>query len=72
MQLNYGLSVLSDIPDLPARKRPDCAVGDHRHHLGHLRVDKGIRVLSELNVAPALGWILFVLFMAIPPSCSMR
>jgi choline/glycine/proline betaine transport protein len=25
---------------------PDCAVGDHRHHLGH-GVDKGIRVLSS-------------------------
>ncbi|STW70813.1 High-affinity choline uptake protein BetT [Klebsiella pneumoniae] len=42
---------------------PDCAVGDHRTISVTSGVDKGIRVLSELNVALALGLILFVLFM---------
>ncbi len=65
VQLNYGLSVLFDIPDSLAAKAALIALSVIIATIsGHLRVDKGIRVLSELNVAPSRwGWILFVLFM---------
>jgi choline/glycine/proline betaine transport protein len=35
-------------------------------------VDKGIRILSELNVVLALGLILFILFMGDTEFCSTR
>ncbi|UMR78115.1 hypothetical protein AOY93_18695 [Escherichia coli] len=37
VQLNYGLSVLFDIPDSMAAKAADRLVGDHRHYLGDIR-----------------------------------
>lgn len=75
MQLNYGLSVLFDIPDSLAAKAALIALSVIIATCISVTsgVDKGIRVLSELNVALALGLILFVaVWRAIPPSCSMR
>ena len=64
VQLNYGLSVLFDIPDSMKRQRHSIALSVIIATISVTSgVDKGIRVLSELNVALALGLILFVLFM---------
>ncbi|VTO20568.1 High-affinity choline uptake protein BetT [Klebsiella variicola] len=64
VQLNYGLSVLFDIPDsLAAESGADCAVGDHRHHLGHLRGGQGHPRALRAERRPRAGLILFVLFM---------
>ncbi len=64
VQLNYGLSVLFDIPDSLAAKAALIALSVIIATISVTSgVDKGIRVLSELNVALALGLILFVLFM---------
>ena len=64
VQLNYGLSVLFDIPDSMAAKAALIALSVIIATISVTSgVDKGIRVLSELNVALALGLILFVLFM---------
>lgn len=64
VQLNYGLSVLFDIPDSMAAKAALIALSVIIATISVTAgVDKGIRVLSELNVALALGLILFVLFM---------
>ncbi len=63
VQLNYGLSVLFDIPDSLAAKAALIALSVIIATISVTAgVDKGIRVLSELNVALALGLILFVLF----------
>ncbi len=35
VQLNYGLSVLFDIPDRWRQSGTDRLVGDHRHYRGH-------------------------------------
>lgn len=63
VQLNYGLNVLFDIPDSMSAKTAlivlSVAIATISVTSG---VDKGIRVLSLLNVALALGLILFVLF----------
>lgn len=63
VQLNYGLSVLFDIPDSMGAKTAliilSVAIATISVTSG---VDKGIRFLSELNVILALGLILFVLF----------
>ncbi len=72
VQLNYGLSVLFDIPDSLAAKAALIALSVIIATISVTSGGQGIRVLSELNVALALGLILFVLFMGIPPSCSMR
>ncbi len=64
VQLNYGLSVLFDIPDSLAAKAALIALSVIIATISVTSgVDKGIRVLSEPNVALALGLILFVLFM---------
>ncbi|STW90152.1 High-affinity choline uptake protein BetT [Klebsiella pneumoniae] len=73
VQLNYGLSVLFDIPDSLAAKAALIALSVIIATISVTSgVDKGIRVLSELNVALALGLILFVLFMGrylLPAQC---
>ncbi|MCV4872555.1 BCCT family transporter, partial [Escherichia coli] len=57
-------SVLFDIPDSLAAKAALIALSVIIATISVTSgVDKGIRVLSELNVALALGLILFVLFM---------
>jgi hypothetical protein len=64
VQLNYGLSVLFDIPDSLAAKAALIALSVIIATISVTSgVDKGIRILSELNVVLALGLILFVLFM---------
>ncbi|HAZ7707394.1 TPA: hypothetical protein J8K72_004398 [Citrobacter koseri] len=64
VQLNYGLSVLFDIPDSMAAKAALIVLSVVIATISVTSgVDKGIRVLSELNVLLALGLILFVLFM---------
>ena len=64
VQLNYGLKVLFDVPEgLTAQLALivlSVVIATISVTSG---VDKGIRILSELNVALALGLILFVLFM---------
>ncbi|MRG08251.1 BCCT family transporter, partial [Klebsiella oxytoca] len=56
--------VLFDIPDSMAAKAALIALSVIIATISVTSgVDKGIRVLSELNVALALGLILFVLFM---------
>lgn len=64
VQLNYGLKVLFDVPEgLTAQTALivlSVVIATISVTSG---VDKGIRILSELNVALALGLILFVLFM---------
>ena len=56
VQLNYGLSVLFDIPDSMAAKAALIALSVIIATISVTSgVDKGIRVLSELNVALALG-----------------
>ena len=64
VQLNYGLKVLFDVPEgLTAQIALivlSVVIATISVTSG---VDKGIRILSELNVALALGLILFVLFM---------
>ncbi|MEJ8324271.1 choline transporter [Kosakonia sacchari] len=64
VQLNYGLKVLFDVPEgLTAQMALivlSVVIATISVTSG---VDKGIRILSELNVALALGLILFVLFM---------
>lgn len=64
VQLNYGLSVLFNIPDSLAAKAALIALSVIIATISVTSgVDKGIRILSELNVLMALGLILFVLFM---------
>ncbi len=62
VQLNYGLSVLFDISDSMAAKAALIALSVIIATISVTSgVDKGIRVLSELNVALALGLILLAL-----------
>ncbi len=64
VQLNYGLNVLFDIPDSMSAKAALIVLSVIIATISVTSgVDKGIRILSELNVALALGLILFVLFM---------
>ncbi|WP_075182511.1 choline transporter [Pantoea sp. 1.19] len=63
VQLNYGLNVLFDIPDSLAAKAGLIALSVIIATISVTSgVDKGIRILSELNVLLALGLIIFVLF----------
>ncbi|MDU3717210.1 MAG: BCCT family transporter, partial [Klebsiella michiganensis] len=64
VQLNYGLNVLFDIPDSLGAKAALIVLSVIIATISVTSgVDKGIRILSELNVVLALGLILFVLFM---------
>ncbi|PKH23787.1 high-affinity choline transporter BetT [Enterobacterales bacterium CwR94] len=64
VQLNYGLNVLFDIPDSMGAKAGLIVLSVLIATISVTSgVDKGIRILSELNVVLALGLILFVLFM---------
>jgi len=63
VQLNYGLNVLFDIPEGLAAQTALIVLSVVIATISVTSgVDKGIRILSELNVALALGLILFVLF----------
>ncbi|MFG1175559.1 choline transporter [Erwiniaceae bacterium CAU 1747] len=63
VQLNYGLKVLFDIPEGLGAQTALIALSVVIATISVTSgVDKGIRVLSELNVALALFLILFVLF----------
>lgn len=62
VQLNYGLNVLFDIPDSMSTRAALIVLSVVIATISVTSgVDKGIRVLSLLNVALALGLILFVL-----------
>ncbi|XXN66483.1 choline transporter (plasmid) [Enterobacter ludwigii] len=64
VQLNYGLNVLFDIPEGFTAQAALIVLSVIIATISVTSgVDKGIRILSELNVALALGLILFVLFM---------
>ena len=64
VQLNYGLNVLFDIPEGFSAQAALIVLSVIIATISVTSgVDKGIRILSELNVALALGLILFVLFM---------
>ena len=64
VQLNYGLSVLFHIPDSLGAKAALIVLSVIIATISVTSgVDKGIRILSELNVVLALGLILFILFM---------
>jgi Choline-glycine betaine transporter len=64
VQLNYGLSVLFHIPDSLGAKAALIVLSVVIATISVTSgVDKGIRILSELNVVLALGLILFILFM---------
>jgi len=63
VQLNYGLKVLFDIPEGLGAQTGLIVLSVVIATISVTSgVDKGIRFLSELNVALALGLILFVLF----------
>ncbi|WP_313121929.1 choline BCCT transporter BetT, partial [Pantoea septica] len=63
VQLNYGLNVLFNIPEGLAAQTALIVLSVVIATISVTSgVDKGIRILSELNVALALGLILFVLF----------
>ncbi|SQK76817.1 Glycine betaine transporter BetP [Tatumella ptyseos] len=63
VQLNYGLNVLFHIPDSLSTKAALIVLSVIIATISVTSgVDKGIRLLSELNVLLALGLILFVLF----------
>ncbi|KOC91926.1 choline transporter [Winslowiella iniecta] len=63
VQLNYGLKVLFDIPEGLGAQTALIVLSVVIATISVTSgVDKGIRILSELNVALALGLILFVLF----------
>lgn len=63
VQLNYGLKVLFDIPEGLGAQTALIVLSVIIATISVTSgVDKGIRILSELNVALALGLILFVLF----------
>lgn len=63
VQLNYGLNVLFDIPEGISAQTALIVLSVVIATISVTSgVDKGIRILSELNVALALGLILFVLF----------
>ena len=63
VQLNYGLKVLFDVPEGLAAQTALIALSVIIATISVTSgVDKGIRILSELNVALALFLILFVLF----------
>lgn len=73
VQLNYGLNVLFDIPDSLGAKAALIVLSVIIATISVTSgVDKGIRILSELNVVLALGLILFILFRATPSFCSTR
>lgn len=62
VQLNYGLSVLFHVPDSLAAKAALIVLSVVIATISVTSgVDKGIRLLSELNVLLALGLIIFVL-----------
>ncbi|MFZ4214053.1 choline transporter [Pantoea endophytica] len=64
VQLNYGLNVLFDIQEGFTAQAALIVLSVIIATISVTSgVDKGIRILSELNVALALGLILFVLFM---------
>ncbi|MDZ7280235.1 choline transporter [Pantoea eucrina] len=64
VQLNYGLKVLFDVPEGLTAQLALIVLSVIIATISVTSgVDKGIRFLSELNVALALGLILFVLFM---------
>ena len=64
VQLNYGLKVLFDVPEGLTAQMALIVLSVIIATISVTSgVDKGIRILSELNVALALGLILFVLFM---------
>jgi choline/glycine/proline betaine transport protein len=64
VQLNYGLNVLFDVPEGFTAQAALIVLSVIIATISVTSgVDKGIRILSELNVALALGLILFVLFM---------
>lgn len=64
VQLNYGLKVLFDVPEGLTAQMALIVLSVVIATISVVSgVDKGIRILSELNVALALGLILFVLFM---------
>ncbi len=63
VQLNYGLNVLFDVPDSMGAKIGLIAFSVLVATISVTSgVNKGIRLLSELNVLMALGLILFMLF----------
>lgn len=63
VQLNYGLKVLFDVPEGLGAQTALIVLSVVIATISVTSgVDKGIRILSELNVALALGLILFVLF----------
>ena len=64
VQLNYGLNVLFDVPEGFTAQAALIVLSVIIATISVTSgVDKGIRILSELNVALALGLILFVLCM---------
>ncbi len=64
VQLNYGLNVLFDVPEGLSAQAALIALSVIMATISVTSgVNKGIRLLSELNVLLALGLILFVLFM---------
>lgn len=64
VQLNYGLNVLFDVPEGFTAQAALIVLSVIIATISVTSgVDKGIRILSEVNVALALGLILFVLFM---------
>lgn len=70
VQLNYGLNVLFHIPDSLGAKAALIVLSVVIATISVTSgVDKGIRMLSELNVLLALGLIIFVLFLEIRNSC---
>ncbi|KGT91626.1 choline transporter [Erwinia typographi] len=63
VQLNYGLNVLFDVPEGLTAQAALIALSVIMATISVTSgVNKGIRILSELNVLLALGLILFVLF----------
>ncbi|WP_067710375.1 MULTISPECIES: choline transporter [unclassified Erwinia] len=64
VQLNYGLKVLFDVPEGLTAQAGLIALSVIMATISVTSgVNKGIRILSEINVLLALGLILFVLFM---------
>lgn len=64
VQLNYGLNVLFDIPEGLTAQAALIALSVIMATISVTSgVNKGIRILSEINVLLALGLIIFVLFM---------
>lgn len=64
VQLNYGLNVLFDVPEGLTAQAALIALSVIMATISVTSgVNKGIRLLSELNVLLSLGLILFVLFM---------